>query len=156
MSKITPCIWSDFQADEAIEFYLSIFPDSRLIEASRYRESGPGPAGQILMAVIELDGNEFQILNGGPSYKPTPGISFSIPCETQQQIDHYWNNLGKGGHYSQCGWLSDKFGVSWQVVPTILGKYLNDKDEEKAGRVIHAMMGMEKFIIADLDKAYKG
>jgi predicted 3-demethylubiquinone-9 3-methyltransferase (glyoxalase superfamily) len=156
MQKITPFLWFNDQAEEAMNFYTSIFKNSNIGSVSRYGEAGPGQKGKVMTASFQLDGQEFIALNGGPQFKFTEAISFLINCETQQEVDYYWEKLlAFGGEESQCGWLKDKYGLSWQVVPTILSKLLTDKDAAKAQRVMHAMLQMKKIIIADLKEAYE-
>ena|ERR1700712_3480256 len=154
MQKITPFLWFDNQAEEAMNFYLSVFKDSKVTRVSRYGEAGPGPAGSVMSAEFQLNGTDFYALNGGPMYKFSPATSFFIHCKTQEEVDHYWDKLCEGGKPSRCGWLDDKFGVTWQVVPNILGELLNDKDRRKANNVMKAMMGMVKLDIAQLKEAY--
>lgn len=157
MQKITPFLWFDNQAEEAVNLYTSIFKNSKLGSIARYGDAGPGPKGQVMTASFQLFGEEFIALNGGPIFKFTEAISFVVNCESQEEVDEYWNKLIKdGGQESQCGWLKDKFGLSWQIVPTILSKLLTDKDAQKSQRVMHAMLKMKKIIIADLEQAYKG
>ena len=155
MHKIRPFLWFDNQAEEAAEFYVSIFKNSKIGAISRYGDAGPGPAGQALVVPFELDGQDFMGLNGGPIFKFSPAISFLINCEDQAEVDHYWDRLLEGGQPSQCGWLSDKYGLSWQVVPTILGDLLSDPDPIKSGRVMTAMLKMVKLDIAELKRAYE-
>lgn len=154
MQNITPCLWFDTQAEDAANFYVSIFRNSRIGNVTRYSKAGPMPEGTALTVSFELDGLSFTGLNGGPAYKFTPAVSFVIQAETQTDIDSYWNQLTAGGREDQCGWLTDKFGVSWQVVPPILGQLLGDKDPEKAKRVMEAMFKMRKLDIATLQAAY--
>lgn len=156
MQKITPFLWFNDNAEEAVNFYTSIFPDAKVTSLSRCGEEGPGPAGSVLVASFELQGQEFLALNGGPVYTFNPSVSFQIHCETQEEVDHYWNRLLEGGEEVQCGWLTDKFGLSWQVTPTILGELLGDPDPAKSGRVMVAMMKMVKLDIAELQAAYDG
>lgn len=157
MQTITPFLWFDNQAEEAMNFYLSIFKNSKQLSVARYGAGGPGPAGSVMTVSFELDGQRFVALNGGPLFKFTEAISFVINCETQEEVDWYWNNLtANGGQESMCGWLKDKFGLSWQVVPSALTRLLTDKDAAKAQRVMSAMMQMRKIIITDLEKAAKG
>jgi len=156
MQKITPFLWFDNQAEEAVKFYTSIFKNSKIGTVARYGEAGPGPAGSVMTASFELDGQEFVALNGGPIFKFTEAISFVVNCETQEEIDYYWNNLLKGGTPSQCGWLKDQFGLSWQIVPTALSKLVSSKDPEKSKRVIQAMMKMVKMDIRKLEEAAEG
>jgi len=154
MQTITPFLWFDNQAEEAMNLYLSVFKNSKPLSIARYGAGGPGPAGSIMTASFELDGQQFVALNGGPIFKFTEAVSFVINCETQEEVDMYWDKLtADGGQESMCGWLKDKFGLSWQVVPGILSKLLSDKDAAKAQRVMGAMMKMKKIIIADLQKA---
>jgi predicted 3-demethylubiquinone-9 3-methyltransferase (glyoxalase superfamily) len=156
MPRITPFLWFDGQAEEAANFYVSLFPNSRIVKVARYGEAGPGKQGSAITVAFELDGQEFIGLNGGPNFKFNEAVSFSIDCKSQEEVDHYWNNLTDGGAESQCGWLKDRYGLSWQVNPTVLGEMLTDPDPQKAGRVLQAMLGMKKIIIADLRRAYEG
>jgi predicted 3-demethylubiquinone-9 3-methyltransferase (glyoxalase superfamily) len=155
MQKITPFLWFDDQAEEAVEFYTSIFKNSKLGSVSRYGEESPGVPGKLMTASFELEGQEFMALNGGPIFKFTEAISFFVKCEDQPEIDYYWDKLSDGGEIQQCGWLKDKFGISWQIVPTILGDLLNDPNAEKARNVNKAMLQMVKLDIAGLQKAYQ-
>ena len=152
--KITPFLWFDTQAEEAMHFYMSIFKNSKVNAISRYGEAGPGPAGSVLTCVFTLEGLQIMALNAGPMFKLTEAFSLLINCESQEEVDYYWNNLTKGGEESQCGWLKDKFGLSWQVIPTLLGEMLQDKDAAKAGKVMQAMLKMRKIDIAKLKEAY--
>ncbi|MEJ8848269.1 VOC family protein [Variovorax rhizosphaerae] len=154
MQKITPCLWFDGQAEEALNFYAGIFKNSRVYNVKRYGDAGPGKKGSVLAANVSLDGQEFMALNGGPMYKFTPAISLFVSCETQNEVDHYWHRLLEGGKPSQCGWLDDKFGVSWQIVPKALGQMLEDKDPRKANAVMTAMLKMVKLDVAALKSAY--
>jgi predicted 3-demethylubiquinone-9 3-methyltransferase (glyoxalase superfamily) len=154
MKKITPFLWFDTQAEEAATFYVSIFKNSKIVSVSRYGAAGPGPAGSVMTVEFELDGQRFIALNGGPQFKFTEAISFSIDCKTQREVDDYWKELSAGGQEGPCGWLKDKYGLSWQVNPTILGKLLGDKDRAKANRVMQAMLQMRKIDIAGLERAY--
>jgi len=153
-NKITPFLWFDNQAEEAMNHYVSIFKDAEVLGVSRYGEAGPGPAGTVMTASFKLNGLEFTALNGGPLFKFNESVSFVIDCKTQDEVDHFWDKLSEGGETSQCGWLKDKFGLSWQVVPSILGELLGDKDPEKSGRVMQAMLQMTKIDIAKLQEAY--
>ncbi len=153
---LTTFLWFDGQAEEAAEFYTSIFPDSKTGRISRYGEGGPGPAGSAMVVEFELCGQPFAALNGGPQYSFTPAISFSIPCEDQAEVDYYWERLADGGQEVACGWVTDKFGVSWQVVPAILPELLGGPDPEKAKRATEAMLSMVKLDIAALQQAYDG
>jgi predicted 3-demethylubiquinone-9 3-methyltransferase (glyoxalase superfamily) len=157
MSKITPFLWFDNQAEEAMKFYTSIFKNSKVGKVARYGDAGPGPKGSVMTASFELDGQEFIALNGGPHFSFTEAISFVVNCEDQREVDDYWSKLtADGGQESQCGWLKDKFGLSWQIVPTILSKLLSDTDPKRSQRVMQALMPMKKLIIADLESAYNG
>jgi len=147
--QITPFLWFDDNADEAVNFYLSIFKDSRLLDATRYGEAGPGPKGTIMTATFELNGQQFIALNGGPRYKFTEAVSFVVKCETQEEIDYYWDKLLDGGEPQRCGWLKDRFGLSWQIVPAQLSELFGGNDPQRAGRVMQAMMQMVKFDIAN-------
>jgi predicted 3-demethylubiquinone-9 3-methyltransferase (glyoxalase superfamily) len=153
--KITPCLWFDGRVDEAIDFYGTIFDDVRVDGVQRYGEGAPLPAGTILTATIVIAGQDLMVLNGGPHYKLSEAFSLYVPCETQEEVDYFWEKLSAdGGEPGRCGWLKDKFGVSWQIVPTVLGELLGDKDSGKAQRVLHAMLQMNKLIIADLEQAH--
>jgi predicted 3-demethylubiquinone-9 3-methyltransferase (glyoxalase superfamily) len=154
MQKITPFLWFDGNAEEAMKFYVSIFKNSKVGRVTRYGDAGPGPKGTVMSATFELDGQEFFALNGGPQFKFTPAISFFVNCETQPEVDELWEKLSAGGKKDRCGWLTDKFGLSWQIIPTALGKMLADKDPAKASRVMGAMLQMEKIDIKDLKQAY--
>jgi predicted 3-demethylubiquinone-9 3-methyltransferase (glyoxalase superfamily) len=154
MAKIKPFLWFDDQAEEAMNFYTSIFKNSKVGTVSRYPEGAPGPAGKVMSATFQLEGQEFMALNGGPLFKFTEAISFFVNCETQEEVDELWAKLSAGGKESQCGWLKDKFGLSWQIIPSSLGKMLGDKDREKAKRVMQAMLKMKKIDIAALQRAY--
>jgi predicted 3-demethylubiquinone-9 3-methyltransferase (glyoxalase superfamily) len=155
MQKITPFLWFDGNAEEAVNFYVSIFKNSKVLSIARYGEAGPGPKGTVMTASFQLDGQEFVALNGGPQFKFTEAISFWVRCETQGEIDEMWEKLSVGGAKSRCGWLKDKYGMSWQVVPPILGEMLQDKDAQKSQRVMAAMMQMDKIDISLLKKAYE-
>ena len=156
MQKITTFLWFDNEAEEAAKFYTSIFSDSRIKEVSRYGEAGPGPKGSVMVVILELQGQEFMLLNGGPEYKFTEAVSFTVQCKTQAEVDHFWDALGAGGEHGPCGWLKDKFGLSWQVNPAVLSEMLNDPDKKKANRVMEAMLKMKKIDIDKLKKAYAG
>ena len=154
MPKIAPFLWFDSQAEEAAEFYVSVFPDSEILSVARYGEAGPGPAGSAMVVAFKLRGTEFSALNGGPVYQFTPAISFSVDCVTQDEVDHYWESLtADGGKEVQCGWLVDKFGVSWQIVPRRLAELMSSPDPAVAKRVTEAMLKMKKLVIADLEAA---
>jgi len=157
MQKITTFLWFDNNAEEAMNFYISIFKDSKILSVTRNGEGGPGPKGSVLVGTFQLEGQEFMVLNGGPMFKFTEAISLYVSCETQQEVDDLWTKLTAGGGApSQCGWLKDKFGLSWQIIPTTLGRLMNDPDPVKAQRVMGAMMQMTKIEIAGLQKAYDG
>ena len=154
MTKITPFLWFDTQAEEAAKLYTSIFKNSRIGKVARYGEAGPGPAGTVMTVEFELDGQPFLALNGGPAFRFTEAISFTIDCKTQAEVDEYWTKLSAGGEEGPCGWLKDKFGLSWQVVPSVLPKMLSDKDPAKANRVMAAMLQMTKIDLNGLQQAY--
>jgi predicted 3-demethylubiquinone-9 3-methyltransferase (glyoxalase superfamily) len=156
MQKITPFLWFDGQAEEAANFYASIFPRSKIVSVSRYGEAGPGPKDSVMTVEFELDGQGFIALNGGPQFKFTEAISLSIDCRDQKEVDHYWSKLSQGGRESMCGWLKDRYGLSWQINPTVLGKMLNDPDPKKSERVMEAMLQMKKIDIEGLRQAYEG
>lgn len=156
MQKITPFLWFDNQAEEAMNFYVSIFPNSKVLQVTHYGDTGPGPKGTVMTAKFQLDGQEFVALNGGPHFKFTEAISFVVNCDTQEEIDEYWEKLSAGGEKSRCGWLEDKYGLSWQIVPTALGEMFKDKDGSKADRVMKALMEMDKLEIKKLKEAYDG
>jgi predicted 3-demethylubiquinone-9 3-methyltransferase (glyoxalase superfamily) len=150
MQKITPFLWYDGKAEEAARFYVSIFKNSKIISVS------PGAQGKAMSCTFELDGQRFHALNGGPMFQFTPAISFFVDCYSQEEVDELWEKLSAGGEKSRCGWLKDKFGLSWQIIPTELGKYLSDPDREKAGRAMNAMLKMDKIDIAGLQNAFEG
>jgi predicted 3-demethylubiquinone-9 3-methyltransferase (glyoxalase superfamily) len=155
IQKITPFLWFDHQAEEAANLYTSIFPDSKIVKVARFTEAGPGPAGSAMTVEFQLAGQLFVALNGGPHFKFTEAISFVVNCQTQQEVDAYWEKLSAGGTEVQCGWLKDTFGLSWQIVPSVLPKFLGDPDRQKANRVMKAMMNMKKIEIAGLQRAYE-
>ena len=154
MQKINPFLWFDSQAEAAANFYVSIFNNSRVLGISRYGEAGPGPKGSVMTVDFELDGQRFTGLNGGPHFKFTEALSFVVHCKTQEEVDTFWGKLLEGGQESQCGWLKDKYGLSWQIVPTILPEMLRDPDPQKSKRVMEAMLKMKKIDIAGLTRAY--
>jgi predicted 3-demethylubiquinone-9 3-methyltransferase (glyoxalase superfamily) len=154
IQKITPFLWFDRQAEEATAFYVSIFPNSTIVKTVRYGEAGPGRPGSVMTVAFQLDGQSFVALNGGPHFKFTEAISFVVNCQTQEEVDHYWEKLSAGGNEVQCGWLKDKFGVSWQIVPTVLPEFLNDPDPARSQRVMKAMFTMKKLDIHALQQAY--
>lgn len=156
MQKITPFLWFDGKAEEAMNFYVSIFKNSKVVRVSRYGEGGPGPTGTVMSATFQLDGQDFFALNGGPQFSFTPAISFFVNCETQQEVDELWARLSEGGKEERCGWLTDKYGLSWQIIPSVLGKMLQDKDPQKANRVMKAMFQMVRVDIKGLQDAYDG
>jgi predicted 3-demethylubiquinone-9 3-methyltransferase (glyoxalase superfamily) len=160
VQKITPDLWFDNSAEEAAKFYTSIFKNSKIIHVARYGEAAAKvsgrPKGTVMTVIFELEGQRFMALNGGPVFKFSPAISFLVNCETQEEVDNLWEKLSEGGEKEQCGWLKDKFGVSWQVVPNILGEMLQDKDAKKSERVMEAMLQMKKIDIEGLKKAYAG
>ncbi|MGH9575720.1 MAG: VOC family protein [Candidatus Acidiferrales bacterium] len=156
MQKITPFLWFDGQAEEAANFYVSVFKNSKITNIMRVGDAGPGPKGSVLVAGFEIEGIAFSALNGGPNFKINEAISFVVHCESQQEVDSYWQKLSEGGKEIQCGWLKDKFGVAWQVVPTVFFKLVADPDPAKVARVMAAMMNMVKFDIAALERAAKG
>lgn len=156
MQKITPFLWFNDNAEEAINFYVSIFKNAKILNITRYPEGGPGLAGSVLTASFQLEGQNFVALNGGPMFHFTPAISFVVDCKTQEEVDVLWEKLAEDGEKQKCAWLKDKFGISWQIVPSILSELLGDKDPEKAKRVMLAMMQMDKIDIAALKKAYEG
>lgn len=153
--RITPCLWFDGQAEEAANHYVSIFQNSKITAMSRYGEVGPGPKGSVMTVSFTLDGQWFIALNGGPAFKFTEAISMMVNCETQAEVDHYWNKLGEGGEILECGWLKDRFGLSWQIVPTALIEMIEDEDPVKSQRVMAAMLQMTKLDIATLREAYE-
>jgi predicted 3-demethylubiquinone-9 3-methyltransferase (glyoxalase superfamily) len=162
VQKICPCLWFDDEAEEAAAFYMGIFPDSRIIAVSRYPDAGGEvhgkAAGSVMLVTFELAGQSFTALNGGPQFRFNESISFQVACATQDEVDYYWDKLGAGGDEKarQCGWLKDKYGVSWQIVPSILGEMISSGDTERAKRVMSALLQMKKLVIADLERAYSG
>jgi predicted 3-demethylubiquinone-9 3-methyltransferase (glyoxalase superfamily) len=155
MQKITPFLWFDGKAEEAMNFYVSIFKNSKVLSVSRYGEGGPGPQGSVMTASFQLEGQTFTALNGGPMFTFTPAISFFVSCETQREVDELWEKLSEGGEKGRCAWLKDKYGVSWQIVPTALVKLLSDPDPAKSKRVMQAMLQMDKIDIEKLRQAYE-
>jgi len=154
MQKITPFLWFNDKAEEAMKFYVSIFKNSKVGTLTRYGDAGPGPKGSVMSATFQLEGQEFFALNGGPQFSFTPAISFFVNCETQQEVDELWEKLSAGGRKDRCGWLQDKYGLSWQIIPRALSEMLRDKDPAKANRVMRAMLQMDKIDIARLKQAY--
>jgi predicted 3-demethylubiquinone-9 3-methyltransferase (glyoxalase superfamily) len=156
MQKITPFLWFDNKAEEAANFYVSIFKNSKILNIARYGEAGPGPKGSVMMVTFQIEGQEFMALNGGPQYTFTPAISLFVHCETQAEVDGLWTKLTAGGKEVQCAWLQDKYGVSWQIVPETLLELMQDKDRVKSQRVFKAMLQMTKIDIEGLKRAYRG
>jgi predicted 3-demethylubiquinone-9 3-methyltransferase (glyoxalase superfamily) len=154
LQKITPCLWFNFNAEEAVNYYLSIFKNSRILEISHYGDAMPEHKGKVLIILFELEGQQFQALNAGPQFPFTEAISLSVSCETQEEVDTLWSQLSAGGREDQCSWLKDKFGLSWQIVPRVLTEMLRDKDADKATRVMQAMFTMSKIDITRLQQAY--
>ena len=152
----TTCLWFDTEGEAAANYYTSIFTDSRLGRVGRYTKAGPGPAGAVMVVEFELNGQKFIALNGGPQFTFNEAISFQIPCADQDEVDYYWDRLTDGGQEVACGWLKDRYGVSWQVIPTVLIDMISDPDQDKANRATEAMLAMTKFDIAALEKAYAG
>jgi predicted 3-demethylubiquinone-9 3-methyltransferase (glyoxalase superfamily) len=155
IQKITPFLWFDGQAEQAAAFYTSVFPNSKILKTVRQGQAGPGAPGSVLTVEFELEGLKFVGLNGGPHFKFTEAVSFVVNCQTQEEVDHYWTKLSAGGAEIECGWLKDKFGLAWQIVPSVLPQYLGDADPAKAGRVMKAMMTMKKLDVAGLTAAYQ-
>jgi predicted 3-demethylubiquinone-9 3-methyltransferase (glyoxalase superfamily) len=153
MQKITPCLWFDTKGEEAANFYVSLFKNSEITDISRYGDAGPGAPGSVMTVAFVLDGQSFLALNGGPEFTFSEAVSFQISCQTQEEVDHYWNSLAEGGEEGPCGWLKDKYGLSWQVVPTALPELLGDPDPDRAQRAMKAMLGMKKLDIASLQRA---
>ena len=156
MQKIVPFLWFDGKAEQAMNFYNGIFPNARIKDVMRYGDAGPGPKGEIMSVAFEIEGQEFYALNGGPLFAFSPAISFFVKCATQDEVDHYWSRLSEGGETRQCGWLTDKFGVTWQIVPIVLYELLHGQDAAKSARAMAAMMKMAKLNIGLLTKAYEG
>jgi predicted 3-demethylubiquinone-9 3-methyltransferase (glyoxalase superfamily) len=156
MPKITPFLWFDNQAEVAANFYVSVFKNSKILSVSRYGDAGPGPKGSVMVVNFELDKQRFIALNGGPQFKFTEAISFTVDCTTQEEVDHFWSKLSQGGEPGPCGWLKDRYGLSWQIVPTIMTEFLSDPDSQKSNRAMAAMLKMSKLDIAALKRAYEG
>ena len=154
LQKITPFLWFDHQAEEAARFYTSVFENSRIEAVTRYDDAGPGPKGSVMTVAFELDGQKFVALNGGPAFKFTEAVSFVVNCENQQEVDEMWEKLSSGGKELECGWLKDKYGLAWQIVPTVFFEMIQDQDAERKARVMRAMFQMKKFDIAALEAAY--
>jgi predicted 3-demethylubiquinone-9 3-methyltransferase (glyoxalase superfamily) len=153
MTEITPCLWFDTEGEDAATFYTSVFPNSKILDIGRYGSAGPRPEGTVMTVSFELDGQEFLALNGGPDFTFSEAISFQVFCKDQEEVDAYWSKLSAGGEEGPCGWLKDKFGLSWQIVPTVLPQLLGDPDPERAQRVMAAMLKMKKIEIAELEEA---
>ncbi len=156
MQKIVTFLWFNDQAEEAANYYISLFKNSKIKSVRRYGDAGPGPKGTVMSVTFELEGQEFYALNGGPHFQFTPAISLFVNCETQEEVDELWDKLSAGGRKDRCGWLTDKFGLTWQIIPTALGRLMGDPDPQKAGRVMKAMLQMDKIDAAALQKAYEG
>jgi predicted 3-demethylubiquinone-9 3-methyltransferase (glyoxalase superfamily) len=157
VQKITPFLWFNDQAEQAANFYVSVFrKNSKILDVARYGEAGPGPKGSVMTVAFELEGQKFTALNGGPQYQFTPAVSFVVNCGSQAEVDEYWKKLTEGGQEVACGWLTDKYGLSWQIVPTRLMELITDSDKQKAGRVMQAMLQMKKIDIAALERAARG
>jgi predicted 3-demethylubiquinone-9 3-methyltransferase (glyoxalase superfamily) len=154
MQKITPFLWFDNNAEEAMNFYVSVFKNAKITSLTRFGDAGPGPKGTVMTGIFQIEGQEFYALNGGPNYSFTPAISLFVNCESQQEIDELWEKLSEGGKKDRCGWLTDKFGLSWQIVPSALGKLLHGSDSEKSNRVMKAMLKMNKLDIRQLQQAF--
>jgi predicted 3-demethylubiquinone-9 3-methyltransferase (glyoxalase superfamily) len=155
VQKITPFLWFDGKAEEAVNLYISLFKNSKIISATRYGPKGPGPKGSVMSMTFQLEGLQFHALNGGPMYSFSPAISLFVDCDTQVEVDRLWEKLSEGGEKQKCGWLKDKYGLSWQIIPVVLGKMLQDKDPAKAARVMQAMLKMDKIDINKLKQAYE-
>jgi predicted 3-demethylubiquinone-9 3-methyltransferase (glyoxalase superfamily) len=153
MSKITPCLWFDTEGEDAAEHYTSVFPNSKILDVARYGSAGPRPEGTVMTVTFELDGQEFVALNGGPNFTFNEAVSFQVSCKDQDEVDYYWEKLSDGGEEGPCGWLKDRFGLSWQIVPDALPRLLGDPDQEKAQRAMAAMLKMHKIEIDELERA---
>lgn len=156
MPRTTPCLWFDTQGEEAADFYTSVFPNSRILDVTRYGPAGPRPEGTVMTVAFELDGQEYLALNGGPEFTFSEAVSFQVACASQEEVDTYWERLGQGGQEGACGWLQDRFGLWWQIVPTVLGQLLTDPDAERGQRVMEAMLQMKKIDIGVLERAAEG
>ena len=153
MQNLTPCLWFDTDGEDAANFYVSVFPNSKILDVARYGSAGPRPEGTVMTVTFELDGMKFLALNGGPQFTFSEAISYQVSCKNQDEVDHYWSKLSEGGEPGPCGWLKDRFGLSWQIVPTVLPELLGDPDQEKAQRVMAAMLEMHKIQIDELERA---
>lgn len=157
MRKIKPCLWFDDRIEEAVNFYVSVFKGGKILDMSRYGDAGPLPKGKVMVANFEIQGHEFMALNGGPQFKFNEAVSFFVNCKDQAEVDYYWEKLtADGGEESMCGWLKDKYGLSWQIVPEALGRLIGGPDKASANRAMQAMLQMQKIVVADLEKAYAG
>ncbi len=156
MTKITTCLWFDTEGEEAATFYTSIFDNSKILNVSRYGDAGPRPAGSVMTVEFELAGQPFVALNGGPDFTFNEAVSFQVDCRSQDEVDTFWSRLGDGGEEGPCGWLKDRYGVSWQVIPSVLGELIGGPDPEKGQRAMTAMLGMKKINIEELQRAYDG
>lgn len=154
--RITPCLWFDTEGEDAARFYTGIFENSRILQVTHYGSAGPRPAGMVMTVQFELDGQAFVALNGGPDFSFDEAISFQVSCDSQDEVDYFWTKLGEGGEEGPCGWLKDKFGLSWQIVPTVMDDLIADPDTEKAQRAMSAMLGMKKLDVAELERAAAG
>ena len=153
MPKITPCLWFDTEAEDAASLYTSLFKNSRILNVAHYGKAGPRPEGTVMTVNFELDGQEFMALNGGPEFKFTEAVSFQVHCEDQAEVDHFWDGLGEGGEEGPCGWLKDRFGLSWQIIPKRLEELIADPDQERSQRAMQAMFGMKKIDVAEIERA---
>ena len=156
LNKITPCLWFDTQGEDAAKFYTGIFQNSRIVDVAHYGSAGPRPEGMVMVVTFELDGQQFIALNGGPEFTFNEAISFQVNCESQEEVDDFWTRLSDGGEEGPCGWLKDRFGVSWQIVPTVLDELIRDPDRERGQRAMKAMLGMKKIDISELQRAADG
>jgi predicted 3-demethylubiquinone-9 3-methyltransferase (glyoxalase superfamily) len=154
MESITPCLWFDTEGEDAANFYVSLFPNSRIVSVNRYGEAGPRAAGSVMTVDFELDGQPYVALNGGPEFKFNEAVSFQISCADQDEVDHYWDKLGEGGEHGPCGWLKDRYGLSWQVIPEAFLELVSDPDPAKSQAVMSAMLGMRKLVVSELQEAY--
>ena len=154
MNGITPCLWFDTQGEDAANFYVSLFPNSRIVSVDRYGDAGPRAAGSVMTVDFELDGQRYVALNGGPEFTFNEAVSFQISCADQDEVDYYWDKLGEGGEHGPCGWLKDKYGLSWQVIPTKFLELVSDPDPAKSQAVMSAMLGMKKLVVSELQEAY--
>jgi predicted 3-demethylubiquinone-9 3-methyltransferase (glyoxalase superfamily) len=154
MESITPCLWFDTEGEDAANFYVSLFPNSRIVSVNRYGDAGPRAAGSVMTVDFELDGQPYVALNGGPEFRFNEAVSFQISCADQDEVDHYWDKLGQGGEHGPCGWLKDRYGLSWQVIPAAFLELVSDPDPAKSQAVMRAMLGMRKLVVSELQEAY--